>query len=250
MCLIVFAYNSHPEYSFIFAGNRDEFYSRPTKAAEFWEEAPKILAGKDLVHGGTWLGVTRNGRFAAVTNYRQPNQDNKKRSRGELVINFLRNEESPKNYLENINCFDYAGFNLLVGNLSKSELFYLSNREGKIKSLKDGIYGLSNHLLNTDWHKVRRAKEFMKKILHQKQISSDELFCLLADKVQANEHDLPDTGIGMELERILSSIFVETPIYGTRCSTVLLLRKNGELTFIERSFQPSEQERKFVFMIA
>jgi uncharacterized protein with NRDE domain len=248
MCLLVFAYRAHPEYEFVLAGNRDEFYSRPSEVAKFWEENPEILAGRDLVHGGTWLGVTKRGRFAAVTNYRQSQQNEGKRSRGRLVSDFLRSEKSPKEYLESICASDYAGFNLLVADFVNSEMAYFSNRESKIRILESGIYGLSNHLLNTEWHKVRRAKAFLRSALQKRGISPSELFDFLEDRIQADDNDLPNTGIGIELERLLSPVFVETPIYGTRCSTVIMLKKSGELVFIERNYQ-LKQDQKFVFAI-
>ncbi|GIU82487.1 MAG: NRDE family protein [Acidobacteria bacterium] len=251
MCLLVFAYRMHPEYEFIFAGNRDEFYSRPSEVAKFWEENPDVLAGRDLVHGGTWLGITRSGRFATVTNYRQPGQKEGKRSRGRLVSDFLMTQKSPKEYLEDICASDYTGFNLLVGDFLASEIAYFSNREdnlGAFRILQSGIYGLSNHLLDTEWHKVKRAKAFLEKALQRKEICPDELFRFLEDRTQADESSLPNTGIGIELEKLLSPIFVETPIYGTRCSTVILLKKSGKLTFIERNHQ-LKQEQKFTFML-
>jgi len=248
MCLLVFAYRAHPEYEFVLAGNRDEFYSRPSEVAKFWKENPEILAGRDLVHGGTWLGVTKKGRFAAVTNYRQSRQNEGKRSRGNLVSDFLASKKSPREYLESICASDYAGFNLLVADFINSEIAYFSNRASEIRILESGIYGLSNHLLDAECHKVRRAKAFLRSALQKQEILPSELFDFLEDRTQADNDDLPDIGIDIGLERLLSPIFIETPIYGTRCSTVIMLKKSGELVFIERNHQ-LKQEQKFVFTI-
>ncbi len=237
MCVIFLAINQHPKYKFIVAANRDEFYDRPTAQADFWAENPNILAGKDLVHGGTWLGVTITGRFAAVTNFRNPAQPKGKLSRGNLVKDFLLNEDSPQQYLQQIKADkdNYTGFNLLVGDtLSDVNVSYYSNISDKILNLSSGIYGLSNHLLNTDWQKVKKGKSKLGNNLDE--ISNDSLFEILADKTQANDEDLPNTGIGVERERILSPIFIETPIYGTRCSSLILVDKTDNISFTERNY--------------
>jgi uncharacterized protein with NRDE domain len=237
MCVILFAINQHPKYKFIVTANRDEFYERPTAQAEFWAENPNILAGKDLVHGGTWLGVTKNGRFAAVTNFRNPNQPKGSLSRGNLVKDFFCGVDSPQHYLQQIHADkdNYTGFNLLVGELSNEvNLSYYSNISDEIIKLNAGIFGLSNHLLDTDWHKVKSGKSKLKNTLND--ISNDNLLEILADKTSAKDEDLPNTGVGIERERILSPIFIETPIYGTRCSSVLLIDYENNAEFIEKSF--------------
>jgi uncharacterized protein with NRDE domain len=253
MCSIFFAYNAHPDYRLILAANRDEFYERPTAAAEFWRDAPEILAGRDIVHGGTWLGVTKTGRFAAVTNYRDPSAPTGNLSRGKLVGNFLRGGEQTGNYLENVrrNAKNYSGFNLLVGDFD-SAIGYFSNRGDGVKILHDGIYGLSNHLLDTPWQKVRRGKRALAKIIENKKISAENLFEILRDTEKAADADLPDTGVGVERERLLSPVFIETPIYGTRCSTVLLIGADGKIFFSERTYRQSVsewREAKFEFEI-
>jgi uncharacterized protein with NRDE domain len=252
MCVIFFAVNQHPKYKFIVAANRDEFYERPTAQADFWAENTNILAGKDLVHGGTWLGVTKNGRFAAVTNFRGPNQPKGKLSRGNLVKDFLFAEDSPQHYLQQIQADkdNYTGFNLLVGELSNdTNVAYYSNISDELIVLNSGIFGLSNHLLDTDWHKVRNGKAKFAKALNE--LSTDNLLEILSDKTQANDEDLPDTGVGIERERILSPIFIETPIYGTRCSSVLLFGNNNKVEFIEKKFvgdSTSESKECFVLI--
>ena len=247
MCLILFAKNAHPKYKFILAANRDEFYNRPTAPATFWSDATNLLAGKDLVHGGTWLGMTKTGRFATVTNYRDPNQPNGKRSRGALVKDFLLGTNSVSEYLIEVeeNSDDYTGFNLLVGDFGndRNELAYFSNRSEATNILDTEIYGLSNHLLDSPWQKVLRGKKkFAEIILNESEISLTSLFNILQDKTFAKDVDLPNTGIGLERERILSPMFIETPIYGTRCSTVLLIGNDNLVTFSEKTFQTQLSE--------
>jgi len=237
MCNIFFAYKNHPKYRLIVAANRDEFYERGTAHAGIWGDAPQILAGRDLKNGGTWLGVTKTGRFAAVTNYRDPFTPSGELSRGLLVSEFLKSTQSAEVYLKNValNARNYSGFNLLVSDLNS--LFYFSNRGDKIKELDKGVYGLSNHLLNTPWRKVERGKEALKNILIKDEVTKENLFNFLADQSPAKDSELPDTGIGIEKERILSPIFIVTPIYGTRSSTVLLIDEDGGVEFSERTFR-------------
>jgi uncharacterized protein with NRDE domain len=237
MCIILFAINQHPQYKFIVAANRDEFYERPTAPADFWTENPNVLAGKDLVYGGTWLGVSRTGRFAAVTNFRNPNQPKGELSRGNLCKDFLFSTESPQTYLQQIKSDKekYTGFNLIVGEFSNEmNLSYYSNVSDEIITLNSGIYGLSNHLLDTNWHKVANGKSAFAAALED--VSSDRLFEILANKTLANDDVLPNTGVGVERERVLSPIFIETPIYGTRCSTLILVDHTDNITFIERNY--------------
>lgn len=240
MCIIFFSYQQIPEYPLILLANRDEFYERPTAKADYWEDFPNILAGRDLVGKGTWLGVTKSGRFSAVTNYRKPNQKRGAISRGNLVADFLKTETPAEIYLESVkaNADIYTGFNLLVGeiNSDKSELFYYSNFQNDFKKLDKGLYGLSNHLLDTPWKKVEKGKTRLKELLKPNELEKDKLFELLRDKSLANDEDLPNTGIGYEREKVLSSIFIETPIYGTRCSTILAIDENSALDFEERTF--------------
>lgn len=241
MCLIVFAYQQHPKYPLILLANRDEFFDRPTKSVHYWEDAPDVYAGKDLVGGGTWLGITRTGRFAAVTNYREVGAKRGILSRGHLVSDFLKTNLPAADYLETVkaDAAKFSGFNLLAGTFynENSELGYYSNREREIKMLGAGIYGLSNHLLDSPWQKVKKAKADLSKLLAKNQeIRTEQFFTLLKNKTPAPEQDLPDTGIGLELEKTLSPIFIETPVYGTRCSSVVVFEKDGELTLTEQVF--------------
>jgi uncharacterized protein with NRDE domain len=237
MCLILFAYHSHPHYPLIVAANRDEFLKRPTAPADYWEDAPHILAGRDLEKMGTWMGITTSGQFAALTNYRDPNEQSVgKRSRGELVADFLKVNVNPASYMEELKEKRemYPGFNLVAGNID--DLFYYSNIENKIYQLEPGIYGVSNHLLNTNWPKVERGRERLIKIIEgsQENLVEDLLF-LLQNADPAPDHLLPKTGVSLEWERILSPLFIESEGYGTRSSTVLLASRE-EMTYKERVF--------------
>jgi uncharacterized protein with NRDE domain len=238
MCLILLAWKSHPEYPLVFAGNRDERYERPSAAADFWKDDPEIFGGRDLELGGTWLGVRTDGRFAAVTNYRDgPARQPAPRSRGELTANYLRGTEEPAAYLGKIalNSNQYGGFTLLTGNLTT--LLGLSNRGGGVEELPPGVHGLSNHLLNTPWPKIVRGKQRVSALLGAAEPELIAgLFGALADRTLADE--LPDTGVGAARERALSPAFIADERYGTRASTVLLIGREGEVIFIERRFGP------------
>jgi uncharacterized protein with NRDE domain len=234
MCLIVFAYRRHPDYHLILAANRDETYDRPTLPLAHWQDAPEIVAGRDLISGGTWLGVTRNGRFAAVTNYRVPQVAREQPpSRGLLAANFLQGGEAPHIYLENLraSAARYDGFSLLVGD--SRGIYYFSNRENTPRELSPGLYGLSNHLLDTPWPKVQRAKSALRQIMDAENIEPQRILKLLADSERPADDALPDTGIGLQREQLLSPIFVAGERYGTRSSTVLLITHDGCISITE-----------------
>lgn len=243
MCLIVFAYRLHPDYPLIYAGNRDEFYERPTVAAGFWEDAPHVLAGRDLRSQGTWLGTTRSGRWAAVTNYRDPRDPHEgTNSRGQLVSAYLLGETPPERYLADLHRAQtaYPGYNLLAGD--PAQLYWYSNRGPAPVRLEPGLYGLSNHLLNSPWPKVTGAKRELDRLLRAGRATDPEaLFALLADTSRPPDEDLPETGVPLEWERTLSSRFIRSATYGTRCSTLMLLRRDGRLDFLERSFFTSSR---------
>jgi uncharacterized protein with NRDE domain len=252
MCLILFAYNVHPAYRLIVAANRDEFYERPSAPAEFWEEAPQVLAGRDLQGGGTWFGVTREGKFAAITNYRDPaTYRSGAPTRGKLVSKFLTGHESVAAYLKKISSKvkKYNGFNLILKD--NDDLFVFSNRGEKIK-LAAGIYGLSNHLLDTSWPKVAKGKKGLAAALDKKGAKLETaLFTILSDEKKSPDHKLPKTGIGLPWERLLSSIFIKSPDYGTRSSTILLIGKNSRVKFIEKIFDGKLEpwvESRFSFL--
>lgn len=253
MCLIAFAYNVHPSYPLILAANRDEFYERPSLAADFWKDHPQVLAGRDLKNGGTWLGITREGKFAAVTNYRDPSSlKSDALSRGKLVSRYLIGMRKPDDYLKNISAqvTQYNGFNLLLGD--DNDLFVFSSR-GEKQKLRPGLYGLSNHLLNSPWPKVSRSKKMLKAALNKKGDDLENaMFSLLSDRRIPPDDRLPSTGIGLEWERILSTIFIESPIYGTRSSTVLLMGRNRRVRFVERVLDGKNEpwiESRFSFMM-
>jgi uncharacterized protein with NRDE domain len=238
MCLIVFSYRQTPGFRLILAANRDEFYDRPTRALAFWKNRPDILAGLDMRGGGTWLGITKAGRIAAITNFRHiPSIRADAPSRGMLVKNFLTGDASPADYLDHVQSIGnrYNGFNLIVGDAET--LFYYSNRGGDIYRMPPGLYGLSNHLLDTPWPKVQRAKNrFQSLLAYQAGFKSDDMFELLHDTSRPPDNTLPDTGIGLEWERILSPMFITSGVYGTRSSAMILWKDDGEITFSERTY--------------
>ncbi|MFH5831777.1 NRDE family protein [Halalkalibaculum sp. DA3122] len=238
MCLIAFSYKQHPQYDLVFIANRDEFYERPTRKARFWDEEPDILAGKDLKAGGTWMGITRDGRLSALTNYRDmANRKENAPSRGHLVRNFLAGDIAPESYLQQLHskAEQYNGFNLLVGSIHN--LMYYSNKTGQPVSLDAGLYGLSNHLLDTPWPKTERSKKQLSEVIRQDTIDESSLFEILKNDQAAPDSRLPDTGLSRDLERAVSPIFIATEEYGTRCSTILLVGSNGQVTFEERRYK-------------
>lgn len=255
MCLILFAYQHHPHYPLIMASNRDEYYSRPTAPASFWEDHPNILAGRDLEKQGTWMGISRSGRFAALTNYRDGLSSRQDvRTRGELVSNFLSGSMSAQDYLVEIRKIkdSYNGFNLLVGNVHN--LYYYSNIGNKLVQVIPGVHGLSNAWLNTPWPKVTKGKRMLNNCLqHNVQINQEELFSILANAEPFSDEELPDTGVGTEWERTLSSLFISSPTYGTRSSTVLLIDYRGIVHFTERTFSSGKyseyEEANYTFTI-
>jgi len=237
MCLLVFAWRTHPEFPLILAGNRDEFHERPAQAAHWWPGPNEILAGKDLNGGGSWLGISRNGRFAVVTNYREPNVPTSgKRSRGELVTSFLTSAAPVADWIDGIEAGldDYGGYNLIAGDAD--EVHYLTNRGEDHRSLDSGIYGLSNHRLDTPWPKVTAAKEHLRRVLAGGEITTQPLFELLSDRRPAADAELPNTGVPRDWERLLSAAFIVSPSYGTRVSTAVLMRRDGRVSFEERRF--------------
>lgn len=249
MCLILFNYKTHSSYKLILAANRDEFYARATLPLQWWEKRPDVLAGIDQEKHGTWMGITKHGRFAGVTNYRKmPITESFDSSRGSLVVDFLADQMSNEEYLQTLNdtASNYDGYNLIFGDFDKFS--YFSNRGDQSSELEPGIYGLSNHLLNTNWPKVEAGKNRLEAISRQNKITPDSLFDMMKNTDLGVDSDLPDTGIGLELERMLSAAFIKSPEYGTRCTTVLLVDWENNVTFEERSYVP-EAINKFEFTI-
>lgn len=243
MCLILLAHDAHPRYRLVVAANRDEFHERPAAPARWWDDAPGVLAGRDLRGGGTWMGVTRTGRFAAVTNYRDtapPAPDAP--SRGRLPGGFLAGDDEPEAYLRALapRADRFAGFNLLVGDADS--LWYFGNRGGEARPLEPGVYGLSNALLDTPWPKTERGKAGLREALAGGgEVDPEALFRLLWDAEPAPDAQLPDTGVGIERERMLSSPFIRGPEYGTRASTVLLVERAGAVRLVERTVVPGRE---------
>ena len=241
MCLILFAWQAHPRYSLIVAANREEFHERPTAAAEFWRDYPDLLAGRDLQAGGTWLGVTRRGRFAAITNYREPlaPEPPSEHSRGHLVRDFLAAEASPHTHAARL--LDqgavYQGFNLLLGD--SGQLVYVSNRSDQVVSVTAGVHGLSNHLLDTDWPKVHSGRDYLETLLEEDRVDSEALFGMLTDRTLTPGRMPPDFENSDLPEQLMRHYFIVSPIYGTRSSTVLLADHEGNVEFLERQFGPA-----------
>lgn len=253
MCLIHFHLQDHPNYKLIVAANRDESYDRPTEKAHYWPDTPSLLAGRDMLQGGTWLGITKEGRFAALTNIRDLSLEGKdKKSRGHIVREFLSTTISPSDFLEKIsNERDaYAGFNIIVGNAS--ELFHYNNIENTITALPAGTHSLSNATLNTPWPKVVKGRAKLDTYLRQNDyVKTDDLFHILESEEEAPDSALPNTGIGLDLERKLSASFIKTPNYGTRSATVILINREFDVVFNERTYINGEMtaEEKFTFTL-
>ncbi|MBM4764079.1 NRDE family protein [Bacillus sp. B15-48] len=255
MCLILFAYKLHPTYPLIVAANRDEFYRRPTAPANYWDDEPSIIAGRDLEKMGTWMGITTSARFAALTNYRDPNENTVgKHTRGNLVADFLKGNANPEEYLHTVaeSRNMYPGYNLLVGDVKG--LFYYSNVSNEVTAIQPGVYGLSNHLLNTNWPKVQIGKNGLDEIVKgniQNHLNDEkmieQLFELLLNAESALDELLPKTGVSLEMERILSPLFIKSEGYGTRSSTVLLMGSE-HVQYVERIYDAEKgEERSYSF---
>ncbi|MBV7477814.1 NRDE family protein [Pseudomonas sp. PDM31] len=236
MCLIVFAWRPGHAQPLVVAANRDEFYARPSLPLASWADAPHVHAGRDLEAGGTWLGVGANGRFAALTNIRDPHQPPARKSRGELVAGFLSGSSSIDDYLGDVvrRSLEYAGFNLLIGN--RNELWHFNARDSEAVMLQPGIYGVSNAGLDTPWPKLLKAKAALREVLDAPHPQA--LLALLGDPQTAPFADLPDTGVGLATETLLSSVFIASQSYGTRASTALIVQADGSRHLVERSFGP------------
>ncbi|VVP27781.1 NRDE family protein [Pseudomonas fluorescens] len=236
MCLIVFAWRPGHAQPLIVAANRDEFYARPSLPLAQWPEAPQVYAGRDQEAGGTWLGIGDNGRFAALTNIRDPHQPPSRKSRGELVAGYLLGDQPIDDYLNDVvaRSLEYAGFNLLIGDAN--ELWHFNARESEAVMLAPGVYGLSNAGLNTPWPKLLKARAALEEVLGDPQPQA--LLALLADSQAAPFAELPDTGVGLATETLLSSVFIASQSYGTRASTALIVQADGTRYMVERSFGP------------
>jgi len=259
VCLLAFAYHQHPDAPLIVTSNRDEYYSRPTSAMHWWRDAP-VLAGRDLQANGTWMGVTRNGRCAAITNYRDVPADGKvparPLSRGSLVKDFLCAGDSAERWASAMrpSLGDYGAFNLLV--YDGRELFYLNNyHDDEARKLEPGFYALSNSLLDSPWPKVDYARQRLRGSVERAAHIGDSEIAELLENLALQQtyapHLLPKTGVSDEWEEILSSPFIVAPGYGTRASTVLVMYATGEVKAVERNFLAGNQsaEKHFNFSV-
>lgn len=246
MCLMIFAYQVSPEYPLLVAANRDEFYARPTAASDFWPDHPHLLAGRDLLQRGTWMGITRNGRFAAVTNYRDPARTAAApRSRGELPVGFLTGSQAPEEFLAAVasRAQDYAGFNLLVGD--RHGLWYFTN-SGAVapRRLPAGVYGLSNASLDTPWPKVELGKSRLLSLLPHKGLSHDTLLSVIDDRQLADACALRAQNLDGSMDPVLSAQFIVTDAYGTRSSTTLWIDAHRQVNWREHSFNEQGELRE------
>ena len=249
MCLLVLALRTHPRLPFIVAGNRDEFHARPTQAARWWPDKRDIVGGRDLQAGGTWLAVHRNGRFAAVTNYRDAHREKAGfRSRGDLVTGFLDAHAGVVEYLKSIDNGAYAGFNLVVSDGRSAG--YLSNRGAGLRELPPGIYGLSNATLDDPWSKVTRTKARLAALIDADEVNESSLLRMLDDRDKASADEVETNGLSFTMAHTLTAPFIVHPEYGTRCSTVMTIDDGGSVRFVERRFDPAGRtsgESKFAF---
>lgn len=235
MCLVVLAWQQHPDFPLLIAGNRDEFHARPTKAAHWWPDQPDILAGRDLQAAGTWLALHRSGRFATVTNYRDAvTPSAKNRSRGHLVTEFILSKKDSIDYLNGIDNNAYAGFNLIV--FDGETLAWHSNRGDGPKILAPGTYGLSNALLDSPWHKVKRSKAALQNLVANERINETELLRLLHDSDKAPIGEIESDHLSFEKAHAISAPFIVMPDYGTRSSSVVVVNASGDWRFMERRF--------------
>lgn len=248
MCLILLGVKTAPDVPFILAANRDEFYGRPTAPMDYWQDRTGILAGRDLTAGGTWLGIHPSGRFAALTNYRDPaSLKPDAPSRGDIIPECLLFDGPVPDFLERLETRAqvYNGFNLLAGDLTPPpqgpSLYWFSNRSQGFSEVPPGVHGVSNHLMNTAWPKVSQGKAGLSRCMETGCVDDSALFALLGDTRTAPDDHLPDTGIGLEWERLLSPLFIQSPTYGTRSSTIVRMNENGAVTVTERSYDPKDR---------
>lgn len=249
MCLIIFDWQASKK-RLILAANRDEFYARPTQSAHWWQQPKGIFGGRDLEMGGTWLAADQRGRLAAVTNFRRPDASHYPRSRGEIPTRFLAQQQSAPDYAKTLKHreHEYAGFNALL--FDGKQLCYVSNRDDQSpRVLASGSYALSNHLLDTPWPKAKKMKTHMQQVLSADlpwEHTEMRLMTGLNDDSRAPDEALPDTGVAIEVEKMLSAVFIHSPNYGTRCSTVVRIEGGVALRFAERSFDERGKEERWI----
>jgi uncharacterized protein with NRDE domain len=251
MCLIVFSWHAHPVYRLVLAANRDEYHARPTRDAHWWPDRQHVLAGRDLQAGGTWLAVSRKGRFATVTNYREMQRSTGRlRSRGEIVSRFIGSDTGPNDFVSSVDGAIYAGYSLLAAN--RQQMVYSSNRSRDPSVLDPGVYGLSNADLDEAWPKVLRSRDALKRLVDHGTVDETSLMRLLADRTPAPVDEIASSELPFPLARALSAPFIVAGEYGTRCSTTLLWSYDDEVEFCERNFDSSGElagTRRFRFRI-
>lgn len=240
MCLILFALRQHEEFPLVVIANRDEYYARPTRAAHWWEDSDGIFAGRDLEAQGTWMGINRNGRFAAVTNVREPGMFAPARlSRGKLPREFLASDEAAETFIERTRpeADDYAGFNLLVGDSAR--LFFYSNRQAEVIEIRTGVHGISNGLFDEAWPKLVSGKQALATVLASGSDNND-LMRILTDNSIAEDEHLPNTGVSLDVERMLSGRFIRSADYGTRACSVIKFDSRNHISFVEQNYTDAE----------
>lgn len=248
MCLLVVAHGCRRDYPLVVVANRDEFHERPADAAHWWSE-PVVLGGRDRRAGGSWFVADKRGRFAAVTNFRDPEAPTGERSRGELPLRALAGGSGQGLEALAASGEDYSPFNLLAGEIG--HVSYVSNRCPSVSELPRGVHGLSNGCLNAAWPKVHRGRAVVGGLVQSPELPSPDAFLdALYDRHQPRDDLLPDTGIGRERERLLSPAFITSPDYGTRCTTVLMVSAAGRAIMAERWFDTDgasvgSQEERF-----
>jgi uncharacterized protein with NRDE domain len=240
MCLILFALRQHAKFPLVIIANRDEYYARPTQSAHWWEDTDGIFGGRDLEARGTWMGVNRNGRFAAVTNVREPGTFAEARlSRGNLPREFLAGDESVEAFIDRVqpHANDFAGFNLLLGDSNR--LFFYSNRQSRLREIRSGIYGVSNGLFDEGWPKLVSGKIALARVLASGP-NNDDLLQILTDENTAEDHQLPGTGVTIDIERMLSSRFIRSANYGTRACSLVKFNTKSQISFVEQNYVDAE----------
>ncbi|OFZ56121.1 MAG: hypothetical protein A2428_13805 [Bdellovibrionales bacterium RIFOXYC1_FULL_54_43] len=255
MCVLFLSYRYTPGFSLVLAMNRDEYYGRPTLPAGLWPDLG-ILAGRDLEKGGTWLGMTQTGRIAALSNFRAPARRKiHARTRGEITTRFLTNAGAADAYLQTLRTevAEYNDFNLILGSSAEGEFVYFSSVTGESRKLDSGIYGLSNHFLDSAWPKVTRGKVAFARALAKhggSKVSQaaardpliDSLLELLRDEARPPDSELPETGLTLDEERKVSPIFIRSPFYGTVSSTVIVVGEDLRVRFVEVTYSPNGED--------
>ena len=244
MCLILFSLNKHRDYKLVLAANRDEFFERPTLKSEYWKENPNILGGQDVISGGTWLGLTKTGRFIAITNYRDFTLERKNpRSRGEISKKFLLENIDVISFLTEISSKKhlYNGFNLILSDDQFNTIYHYSNVTDQYQQIEEGFHGLSNHLLDTPWPKITYGINKLKNFVENNSNDPTRIYKILRNEIEADDNNLPDTGISYDLEKKLSPVFISMKGYGTRSSTVMFVDYENRVSFYEVTYNEKKE---------